>query len=172
MRRSQIQIMPQFFDRYINLVDSETDLIRGLEDGMNYFDEDAETLRSIGDIRYAPGKWTPKDILQHIIDNERVQSYRALRIMRNDPTALPGYDEELFGNHTTAVGRSIEDLLGEYKVVRQATLYLFRNSTEEMLQRSAVCSNSLISALALGFMLIGHVIHHDKVLKERYYVLG
>lgn len=162
--------MPQFFDRYIRLVE-DIELVSGLEDTLTLLDAHQAQLERVQDQRYAPGKWTPKDIVQHITDNERVQSYRALRIMRNDPTPLPGYDQEPWARHTQAAQLPLEALLEEFTIVRQASIRLFRHSTDEMLLSTGTCSDVEISALALGFMLIGHQYHHLRILEEKYFTL-
>ena len=170
MKRSAIAAMPQFFDRYINKVE-DTDLTEGLKASLSLFDDKKAQLERVQHQRYAPGKWTPKDVLQHITDNERVQSYRALRIMRNDKTALPGYDQEPWAQHTQAAHLTIDELLHEFKIVRQASILMFKYSTDEMLSRTGTCSGVSISALALGFVLIGHQYHHLQILEEKYFTL-
>lgn len=172
MKRSDIRHMPQFFDRYILLVD-DIDVIDGLEQTASLFETPSvkQVLIALGDQVYAPGKWTAKDILQHLIDNERIMSYRAMRFARNDKTALPGYDEDLFGANTTASQRSIDDLLDEFAVVRRSTIALFKSFNDEMFHREGISFNQHISPLALGFVLIGHPIHHLRVLRERYFPL-
>jgi uncharacterized damage-inducible protein DinB len=120
------------------------------------------------DYRYAEGKWTIKDIIQHIIDTERIFTYRALRISRNDKTPLPGFEENDYVANTNANGRSIQDLLAELSAVRQATLYLFKSFSWEQLERIGTASNNEISVRAIGFILIGHQKHHQKVFQERY----
>lgn len=164
--------MPQFFDRYILLVE-DIDVIEGLQKTAQLFHTEAikQAMLKLGDQVYAPSKWTAKDILQHLIDNERIMSYRAMRFARNDKTALPGYDEELFGANTTANSRTIEDLLEEFLLVRKSTIALFKSFSDEMLHREGISFNQRISPLALGFVLIGHPIHHLNVLKERYFPL-
>lgn len=163
-----MQVMPQFFDRYINLAQN-IDIVEALTQTAS-FDSvlPKETAEALGELRYAPGKWTVKDIVQHVIDNERIMSYRAVRFARNDKTALPGYDEELLGANALANRRTIADLYEEYAVVRQSSIALFRSFDEEMLLRSGICFNQTISALALGFVLVGHVIHHGNIIRERY----
>ncbi len=172
MKRSDIQHMPQFFDRYILLAD-DIDIVEGLENTAELYHDEAirQAMLQLGDLVYAPGKWTAKDILQHLIDNERIMSYRAMRFARNDKTSLPGYDEELFGANTTADRRTIDDLLEEFSLVRKSTIALFKSFSDEMLHREGTSFNQLISPLALGFVLIGHPIHHLKVLKDRYFPL-
>tara|TARA_R110000868_G_scaffold82057_2_gene231908 strand:- start:879 stop:1394 length:516 start_codon:yes stop_codon:yes gene_type:complete len=120
------------------------------------------------DYRYAEGKWTIKEIIQHLIDAERVFSYRAMRISRNDKTPLPGFEENDYVDNTNANERNLQGLLTEMAVVRQATLALFKSFSEEQLARVGVASNSPVSVRAIGFILIGHQKHHQKVYQERY----
>lgn len=120
------------------------------------------------DYRYAEGKWTIKDIIQHLIDAERIFAYRALRISRNDKTPLPGFEENDYVKNTNANGRSIQDLLTEFSAVRQSTILLFKSLTDEQLKRIGIASNNEISVRALGFVTIGHQKHHQKVFQERY----
>lgn len=168
MKRSDIQNMPQFFDRYINKVE-DIDLIEALEKYGTIEDTiEVEKLEALGDKVYEPGKWTVKDIIQHVIDNERIQAYRAMRIARNDKTVLPGYEENLLADNAEANNRLLSDLLAEFSVVRRSNIFLFKNLSEQAFQREGTCYQVLISPLALGFVLVGHQIHHINIIKERY----
>ncbi|MGA9638185.1 DinB family protein [Flavobacterium sp.] len=120
------------------------------------------------DFRYAEGKWTIKEIIQHIIDTERIFSYRALRISRNDQTPLPGFDENEYAENTEANNRHLQGLLTELSIVRQSTLALFKSFSEEQLKRIGVASNHEISVRAIGLIIIGHQKHHQQVFEERY----
>jgi hypothetical protein len=120
------------------------------------------------DYRYADDKWTIKEIIQHIIDTERVFSYRALRISRNDKTALPGFEQNDYVANTEADKRHLQSLLTELSIVRQGTLALFKSFSEEQLKRIGVASNHEISVRAIGFIIIGHQKHHQTVFQERY----
>jgi len=120
------------------------------------------------DYRYAEGKWTIKDIMQHIIDAERIFGYRALRISRNDKTPLPGFEENDYAINTNANVRSIQELLTEFSAVRQSNLLLFKSLTEEQLARIGMASGNEVSVRAIGFLIIGHLKHHKKVFQERY----
>jgi uncharacterized damage-inducible protein DinB len=120
------------------------------------------------DYRYAEGKWTIKDIIQHLIDAERVFSYRALRISRNDKTPLPGFDENDYVDEAHANHRSLQELLTEFSALRYATLLLFKSFTPEQLIKMGTASEQPISVRALGFIIIGHQKHHQKVFQERY----
>lgn len=120
------------------------------------------------DYRYAEGKWTIKDIIQHVIDTERIFAYRALRISRNDATPLPGFEENDYVENTKANERGIQDLLAEFSAVRYATLFLFKSFSEEQLKRMGTASGTVISVRAIGFIIIGHQKHHQNVFQERY----
>lgn len=168
MKRSEVHPLPRFFDRYIGLVD-DIDLMAALRQHAGFAPADLQArLEQMADLRYAPEKWTIRDILQHVIDNERVQSYRALRFARGDSTPLPGYDEQLFAAHTTANRRGLDDLLSEFECVRSSSIALFGSFDEAMMRRSGHCFDLQISVTAIGFVLVGHQIHHLNVIRERY----
>lgn len=167
MKKSDIKAMPQFFDRYINLAE-DIDLIEALERHSTFSEEEITAWKELGDYIYAPGKWTVKDIFQHIIDNERIQAYRALRFARNDKTALPGYDEELLAANADTSKRTLEDILKEFTSVRLSNIRMFKSFDDVALQREGICYNTTITPLALGFVLVGHQAHHLRVIKERY----
>lgn len=120
------------------------------------------------DYRYAEGKWTIKEIIQHIIDTERILAYRALRISRNDKTPLPGFDENSYADNTAANTRSLQDLLTELSAVRHSNLLLFKSFSEDQLLSIGIASDQPISVRAIGFMIIGHQKHHQSVFQEKY----
>ncbi len=169
MKKSEIEKMPEYFDWYINLVE-DIDVTDALKKyGANLFAPGK--MKQLGDKVYEPGKWTAKDIIQHLIDAERVFSYRAMRFARNDKTTLPGFDENEFALTAGASRRNLDDLLNEFNAVRQSTINLYRSFDNEMLKREGKSFSKDISVLAIGFTIAGHVVHHDKILKERYYKL-
>lgn len=168
MTKSDIAVMPQFFDRYISIA-PDIDVISALNLAPSFTTLlPFETAEALGDRIYAPGKWTIRDIIQHIIDTERIMAYRAMRLARQDQTPLPGFDEESFGQTARANRRSLTDLYDEYALMRQSTIALFRSFDEPMLLSSGICSNIAISPLALGYVLVGHPMHHSNVIRERY----
>lgn len=120
------------------------------------------------DYRYAEGKWTIKEIIQHLIDCERIFAYRALRFSRNDQTPLASFEENDYALNTNANGRSIQELLTELSAVRHSNLLFYKSLSEEQLKRMGTASNIQISVRALGFTIIGHQKHHQKVFEERY----
>ncbi|MDU0199795.1 DinB family protein [Paenibacillus sp. MAH-36] len=134
-----------------------------------------EILALFGDIdeekaryRYAPGKWSLKEVLGHITDTERVMSYRMLRISRGDSTLLPGFDQDVFVANTSFDELSIEDLLNDFKAVRQATLTLRRTIADSAWSRQANVSTFDITARGLAYVIAGHAEHHLTIVKERY----
>jgi uncharacterized damage-inducible protein DinB len=158
----------KFYSPYINALHNVV-LIEELEICLHDFIKFVQNIpMDKFDFRYAEGKWTIKDIIQHLIDAERVFSYRALRISRNDKTPLPGFEENDYVDNTNANARSIQDLLTEFSAVRQSTLLLFKSFSEEQLKRMGIASNADVSVRAIGFIIIGHQKHHQKVFQERY----
>lgn len=117
---------------------------------------------------YAEGKWTIKQMLQHVIDTERIFAYRALAIARKEPASLLGFDENEYANNGTAAHRNWKDMLIEWRVVRQSTNLLFASFTEEQLKLTGTANGNPISVNAIGFILFGHALHHLHILKERY----
>ncbi len=157
-----------FFSTYIDILDN----VNLQEDLEIFLHEFIKFIQNIPldkfDYRYEEGKWTIKEIIQHLIDTERIMSYRALRISRNDQTNLPGFNENDYVENTNANTRSIQDLLTEMAVVRQATLSLFKSFSEQQLLRFGNASNHRISVRALGFIIIGHQKHHQNIFQQRY----
>jgi uncharacterized damage-inducible protein DinB len=118
---------------------------------------------------YAPGKWTVKQALGHMIDTERTFAYRAMVFSRNN-MELPGFDQDVYVNNTDFNGRTIQDLAAEFKAVRQSNLYMVKAFSDEQLLRTGVASNSLFTVRAFVYMLAGHELHHLHIFKERYFI--
>lgn len=171
MKKISITVLPEFYDRYINETD-DIELSEALENySSNLLIEDKNKLISLGNKVYEIGKWTVKDILQHLIDCERIFCYRALRIARNDKTPLPGFDENEYIPEAKTERRTIDELLTELDTVRRTGILLFNSFDDEMLLRAGMCSGKNISVLAIGFTIAGHFLHHVNVIKEKYYPL-
>ena len=171
MKKSSITVLPEFYDRYINETD-DLDLSEALESySVNLIIEDKDKLISLGNKVYETGKWTVKDILQHLIDCERIFCYRALRIARNDKTPLPGFEENEYIPEAKTDRRTIDELIFELDSVRKTVILLFNSFDDEMLLRAGMCSGKNISVLAIGFTIAGHMLHHVNVIKEKYYPL-
>ena len=158
-----------YFQSYINQVSNEYSLIEELEISVHRLIKFVQNIpMDKFDYRYAEGKWTIKDILQHLIDAERIFSYRALCFARNDQSKLPGFEENEYVDEAHANQRSIQELLTELAVVRQSTLSLFKSFTLEDMKRIGTASDNPMSARAVGFIIIGHQNHHQRVFEERY----
>lgn len=122
-----------------------------------------------GSFRYAPGKWTVKEVLGHITDTERIFTYRALRIARGDQTQLPGFEQDDFVKNGGFSERALAGLTEEFALVRAATIALFRSFPEEAWSRRGVASQKEVTVRALAFITAGHQIHHRLILEERYF---
>ena len=120
------------------------------------------------DYAYAEGKWTIREMLQHIIDAERVFSYRATTIARKDATPLPSFDENQWAAHSQASSRKWKEMIEEFRSLRSANEILFSAMSEEQLRSIGVASGKEVNVLALGFIIAGHVEHHMDVIRERY----
>jgi len=121
-----------------------------------------------GGYRYAPGKWSLKDLLQHLSDSERIFAYRCLRIGRGDATPLPGFDENAFALAASADGRPLADLLADFRAARRASLELFRSLPKEAWARQGTSNGRVLTARCIPYIDLGHVAHHLAVLRERY----
>lgn len=120
------------------------------------------------DHAYAPGKWTIKELLQHIIDAERVFAYRILRIARMDTTPLPGFDENAWAANAMVGDRRWKDMVKEFKWLRKSNMAMIDDFSKEQLDATGTASNHPVSAAALCYVLVGHVKHHMNIIEERY----
>ena len=118
--------------------------------------------------QYEEGKWTIKEIIQHLIDTERIFTFRALCIAREDKTLFPGFDQDEYVVTSKANHRLISDLLQEYKALRLASINLFEGFSQEMLRCVGIASNSNLTPRAVAFIIVGHENHHCEIIKERY----
>jgi uncharacterized damage-inducible protein DinB len=159
---------PSHFAGYIKLVESE-DLYSVLK---NQIEASKQFFNSIPEektgYRYAEGKWNIKEVLQHIIDTERVFTYRALAFARQEPNALPGMDENNYAKNSNADSRKWKNLINEFEAVRQSTLHLYQSFSESQLELKGKTVSHEISVRALGYTIAGHSAHHVNILKERY----
>lgn len=168
MTRPDIENVPLFFKAYVEYV-KDMDLLDALRHASKkvqqlvpYIPEDKGTSR------YAEGKWTIKEVINHMMDTERILAYRALRFSRNDQTPLSPFDENLYAPEANAHLRSVQQLAKEMKRLRETTIDLFTSFTPEMLNREGIASGKKLSVINLGYIIAGHDIHHHKILHERY----
>lgn len=168
MKRPEKEEYAEFYAGYIALVE-ETDIVAALQN-------QTTDLRSLlGGIsaekenyRYAEGKWSIREMLGHIIDGERVFSYRALRISRGDETALAGFEQNSYVANSNFANLKLADALEEFSLLRQSNVLLFKNLTDEMWNRVGTASEAKISVRALAFIMVGHIRHHANILRSRY----
>jgi uncharacterized damage-inducible protein DinB len=168
MKRPDLATVPSFYHKYIQLVPGD-DLNQLLQQNEA---EMAEILSKIPEdkwtYRYAAGKWSIKELVQHVIDTERIFSYRALCIARGETASLPGFDETTYAAASDADVRSKHSLLAELGAVQRATTLLFGSFSEAHLDRSGVANNNPVSVRTIGFLTVGHMLHHKKILQEKY----
>jgi uncharacterized damage-inducible protein DinB len=159
---------PAYFATYINHVQND-DCILAMEENLNNFIVFIENISTEKyNYKYQENKWSIKDIVRHIIDAERIFAYRALRFARFDRTPLPGFEENDYAANINTMTIEMTDLLQEFILVRKSTIKLFESFSEEMLSAKGIASENEISVLSVGFIISGHVIHHQNVIKERY----
>ncbi len=162
-----------YYDRYISLVHhNETpgnDILAAFDD------QRRQTLLLLcgraeadGDLRYAPDKWSLKEVLGHINDTERIMSYRALRISRGDATPIEGYEQDEYVRNGPFAGRPLADLIEDYIAVRRATVSLFRNLDEPAWSRRGVANKNEVTVRALAYIIAGHELHHRRIIEEKY----
>ena len=164
---------PPYASMYIDLIPDDGKLLTHL---WNNFEATKELVKSIRPeellLRYAPTKWTIKEVLIHIVDDERIYAYRALRFARNDKTELPGFDQDHFSLNSDANDRDIEDILEEYSAVRKATITLFNGLSDLALLRKGTADNNQATVRALGYHIAGHELHHINIIKNKYLTSG
>jgi hypothetical protein len=157
-----------YFEKYISLV-PEGDIAVTL---MLQIDNTLSLIRGLseahGDLRYAPGKWSVKEVIGHLIDAERIFAYRALRFARNDATPLPGFDENSFVADAGFGARSLADLAEEFEHTRRSNVCLFKSLDGEPSLRLGVASDNKISVRAIAHIIAGHELHHVGILQSRY----
>lgn len=168
MKKSDINQPPCYFDKYISYV-QDVELFEAFKQSETELAHlPLAEFNQIGAAVYAEGKWTIKDIFQHLLDAERILAYRALRIGRNDKTRLSGFDEALLAANVSTQKRSLESIIAELELVRKVTMLLFASFDDEALQRFTKVSGNQMSALAYGFTILGHQKYHLKIIEEKY----
>ena len=145
--------------------DIEAVLASQLDEVLNWLNRIPEVR---GDYRYAPGKWSIKEVVGHLSDTERVFAYRALRIGRGDTTPLSSFDDQAYVPELRAGDRTVADMAGEWGDVRRATIALLRNLPTAAWQRRGTASDQPITVRALAYVIAGHARHHLEVLEKRY----
>ncbi|MDT0644090.1 DinB family protein [Zunongwangia sp. F363] len=160
----------EFYQGYINNIPKEQSL------GILFQENKKELLQVLNEeisaeklkFRYAEGKWSIAEVLQHLIDVERIFQYRALCIARGDQTSLPGFDHDEYAKNSFASARSLNDFKKEFETVRNSTIKLYRSFPEAVLEQRGTMNGAPASVRAIGFIVVGHAMHHKKILMEKY----
>jgi hypothetical protein len=158
-----------WFERYVRLVEDVDDvgetMARQLDETMAWYRGLSEAQ---GESRYAPDKWTIKEVIGHMADTERVMQYRALGVARGDAASFPPFEQDDYARTSGHGARTLGSLLDEFKCVRQSSIHLFRHLDEPSLDRVGSVNQNPTTARALGYVILGHERHHLAILKERY----
>lgn len=166
-RPDETEYLP-YYDKYISLV-TDDDILTLLDTQQK---DTLALLRGVpasrAGFRYAPGKWSMRELVGHVIDSERVFAYRALRFARNDTTPLPGYEQDDYVRNGPFDALALGDLASEFESVRQSTLFLFRHLDNEAWMRHGVANQAEVSVRALAYIIAGHELHHMDILRSRY----
>jgi hypothetical protein len=171
MKKSDIKTMPQYFEKYINQVD-DVELSQAFDESVRQVEAlDRGLLTRLGGKTYAPGKWTVKESLQHIIDWERILAYRTLLFARKEGSVPQSVDGDLLAANMDAGRRTIGSLVDELRVTRLSTRAMFEGFDDDTQQNTGTNWEYEISVLAMGFTIIGHQIHHLRIIEEKYYPL-
>lgn len=157
-----------YFQRYTGLIPNET-VLQTLE---NQFKEAMIIYKGLDkskiDYRYAEGKWSIKELIIHILDTERIFTYRALRIARKDKTPLVGFEQDDYINNINWDKYPFSSVLDEYDLVRKHTILFFNNMTQEMLEQTGISSEMKMAVSAIPFIIAGHERHHLNIINSRY----
>jgi hypothetical protein len=171
MKKSDINPLPPYFERYINLVD-DVELSQAFDDSVRELENlDENLLTKLEGKRYAPDKWTVKETLQHVIDWERILAFRAMLFARKEGSVPQGVDGDLIAANMSADRRSIDSLIHELKFVRRSTQAMFESFDDVTLQNTGINWQYEVSVLAMGLTIIGHQMHHLNIIEEKYHPL-
>lgn len=167
--RPQAGEFAPYYERYISMVEGD-DILATLDH------QRRDTMLVLcsrdeqdGDFRYAPDKWSAKEVLGHICDTERIFAYRALRIARADATPMVGFEQDDYVRNGPFANRPFADLIEDFISVRRATLSLFRNLDEASWFRRGVANKNEVTVRALAYIIAGHELHHRRILEEKYF---
>ncbi|MBC7616871.1 MAG: DinB family protein [Pedobacter sp.] len=166
MNRPQTHEYPEWGQNYIRQVDG--DVLAILNEQATGFPNFINNLVEKSDYAYAPGKWTIKELIGHIIDTERILVYRLLCFARGETASLPGFEEDDYVANAHFKDRSLFSMAEEFSLLRKSNLYLINTLNEEELSRLGSANGNQMSVRAIVYVLAGHVIHHSKIINERY----
>lgn len=167
IQKPQLQDYPSFYTPYIDLIND--DVMKELENQSTTFYAFIKNIPTEkADYRYAEGKWSVKEVIGHVLEVERIMTYRALAISRGDQQSLPGMDEDNYIAHSNYANQDLADMAEEFLHLRNANIYLFKSFSPEMLDRKGIANGNPITVAALVYIVAGHLSHHVMVLRNRY----
>lgn len=160
--------VPEYYRGYLRFLKDESvvDFLQSSAKDFNYLLNTFSNEKA--EYRYAEKKWSVKDLVQHVIDSERVFAYRAMRFARNDSTEVPGFEQDDYAHHADSDSRDIKDLMSEFTSTRYSTISLFSSLREKDLKRTGIANGVEFSVEILGYLISGHQLHHLEVIREKY----
>ena len=158
---------PEFYHGYLSKIYDGSVVDNLVESGDKLSDWVQSISEEKGSFAYDEGKWTIKEVLQHINDSERIFAYRALRFARNDTTELSGFDQDLYALESGANKRSMASILNEFHILRASSIDLFAN-LNSALTRKGIANGGELTVESIGYIISGHTLHHISILKDRY----
>ncbi len=168
MKLSELLVAPESYHEYIDSVDSD-DLIQVFKESIKRLqDISIDKWEKLHRQAYFPGKWSLNEVIQHIIDTERIMCYRALTFARQDLIDLPGFNEDKYATLSFANDRPVSDLVEELVSVRISTYFLFKGFSPQAIHTVGKINGNEFSVRTLGYVIAGHESHHFKVIQERY----
>lgn len=166
--RPSLQDHPPFAGTYINKVYEENP-VETLEQSVELLKKEMDSIpEQAAELAYAPGKWTVRQVLRHVIDTERIFAYRALCIARGEDQSLPSFDENKYAQAADDGLSDLSDLKNEWMLVRRSTAALYKSFPEQLLQRSGTVGGGRVTVNALAYMILGHWRHHAGLFRDRY----
>lgn len=168
MKRPEKTEYDAYYERYVSLVE-ETDIVSAMEKQIGELEN---LLSSVSEEKslyaYAPGKWTIKEMIGHLTDGEKIFAYRALRISRNDKTPIEGFEQDGYIESSNFNAAPLKDLIDELILARKSNLIMFKNLRSNDWNNVGTASDVPVSVRGLAYIMVGHIRHHAKILRERY----
>ncbi len=168
MPKPLLTSLPTYYHPFVDMI-VEENVVKALQNGAEAFAQVFQNCpEALHDYAYEKGKWTVKEVAQHVIDTERIFTYRALCFARGEKRSLEGFDQLSYAQHVNCKKRSMQQIISEFSDVRSSTISLYESFNSEDLKVRGNANGLDIDVNALGFITVGHALHHAKVIRERY----
>ncbi|MDH5608654.1 MAG: DinB family protein [Cyclobacteriaceae bacterium] len=166
--KPDLQQIPEWYRPYVAVLDDKP-IVELLRESLSSFEQlFGEITEEKSLSRYAEGKWSIKEVLQHIMDTERIFAYRALRFSRGDQNDLSGFDQNAYVDQSMADRRPLAQLIHEFSTIRRATIALFEGMDDAWLDREGTANSYSLSVRAIGYITVGHQVHHVNIIRNKY----